>query len=293
MMTRIVRLASLVLSCVLLTACGGGEAGPTAPKSDGASPAKEPTAPLPAASKTAPVRSNIDLMESKNSPAPTRLPRLQLEGPALEQVIPTPQADSYKIGLKVVNWADLPQGAYVQLVLDNVPFRPVTDPKEKVPLKDLTKDGKAPGEGEHILAAYVALANHEVVKADKAVVVRRFWIGKKGKSTWSWSDDPLLVVARPHGTYEGEAARKIVVDFFVVNAELGDKQYSVRVTLKGPGIKDEGLQRFFTEWKPLVVWEPTDGAYTIEAELLAPKGELAQVPWNPTTRTFSVRGASP
>lgn len=238
------------------------------------------------------MRSNIDLMEGKNSPAPKRLPHLQLEAPGLEQVISKQHAESFKVQLKVSNWEDLPQGAYVQLVFDNVPFRPVTDPKEKVQLKDLTKDRKAPVEGEHILAAYVALPNHEVVKGDKAVVVRSFWIGKKSQSTWNWSSDPLLVLARPHGTYEGEAAKQIVVDFFVVNAELGDKQYSVRVKLKGPGIKDEGLQRFFTDWKPLLVWSPTDGTYTIEAELLDAKGEVAAVPWNPTTRAFTVRGAA-
>jgi len=289
MIRRCVPLA--IAACLGLVACGGGETVPAAPTTSAPPPptataeaTAEPEAPPP------PPKINVDLMEAKPSPAPDKLPVVRIDGPGRDQPIAKHYAENYKLIYQVTNWKSQPEGSYLQFILDNVPAKPVTDPSQKVKLSDLTEGGKPIEEGEHILALYVARNNHEIVKGPKSVVARRFWVGKKKPSDWSWSKDPIMVIGPPHGTYDGDTAQEILTDFFVLNAELGDKKYSVRLTLNGPGIEDEGMKRYMTEWRPAVIWSPGDGEHTLKAELVQPDGEVAKVPWNPTERKFTVTG---
>ncbi len=273
-----------------LVACGGGESVPAAPTTTAppASATAEPTA--EPETPPEPPKINVDLMEAKPSAQPDRLPALRIDGPGRDQPIAKHYAENYKLIYRATNWKSQPEGSYLQFILDNVPAKPITDPTQKVKLSDLTEGGKAIEEGEHILALYAARKNHEIIKGPKSVVVRRFWVGKKKPSEWSWSKDPILVLGPPMGTFDGDNALEILSDFFVLNAELGAKKYSVRLTLNGPGIKDEGMKRYMTEWRPVIVWSPGDGEHTMKAELIAPGGEVAKVPWNPTVRKFTVTG---
>jgi hypothetical protein len=273
-----------------LVACGGGETVPATPTTAGppSTATAEATAEPEAAPK--PARINVDLMEAKPSRQPDRLPSVRIDGPGREQSVAKHYATNYKLIYRVTNWKSQPEGSYLQFILDNVPAKPITDPKQKVMLSELTEAGKPIAEGEHILALYVARKNHELIKGPNSVAVRRFWVGKKTDSTWNWSKDAIMVQGPPVGTFDGDGALEILSDFFVLNAELGNKKYSVRLTLNGPGIKDEGLMRYLTEWRPVVIWSPGDGEHTLKAELLTPEGATAPVPWNPTVRKFTVTG---
>jgi len=237
-----------------------------------------------------PAKINVDLMEAKPSPQPKKLPAVRIDGPGYDQSVAKHYAANYRIIYRVTNWKSQPEGSTVQFILDNLPAKSFSDPTQKVKLSDLTEGGKPIDEGEHVLALYVARKNHEIVKGPKSVAVRRFWVGKKTESKWSWSKDPIMVLGAPFGTFDGDGALEILSDFFVLNAELGSKKFSVRLTLNGPGIKDEGIQRYITEWRPVVVWSPGDGEHTLKAELLTPDGVVAPVPWNPTVRKFNVTG---
>jgi hypothetical protein len=282
-----------------LVACGGEDVRAVEP-----GPAS--TAPASAAAATSAMveaepeetKSKADLLMGKNAEAPARLPIVRLLAPGFDQTVPTAMAPGYKIQYKVLNFNQMPEGAYVQLMLDGVPFRPITDLTETVRLSDLA-GGKPLGAGEHILAIFVAAANHAAIKGANGVAVSRFWVGKKGEgqkggsqkggAEWNGASDPLLVMARPHGEYTGDAAQEILADFYLVNAELGDSAFSLAVTVTGPGIAGDGLKRTFTEWRPVMVWSASKGEHQLRAELLDPKGQPADVPWNPTVRTFTVR----
>ena len=291
-MTGIERIAAVVLTpMVVLAACGSPEPRPVAP----ATPAVVAPSPAPTASAEAvakPKPSTVDLVEGKLTPPPARIPKLQLDGPSNDQVIPSANAETFKLRLRVSNWDAMPEGSYIQYILDGVPYKPVTDPKEQPLLKSLAEGDKALAEGEHVLAIYVARKNHELVKHADALLVRRFFVRKKTAGGWRYSDDPLMVLGPPQGTFEGVAAQQITVDFFVLNTSLGEKGNSISMTLTGPGLDEEGKRRYVTSWVPYMVWAPSDGEYTLTLELVDAKGELVKSPWNPTVRKFTVKGAT-
>jgi len=267
--------------------CGGAEE--AAPKPATPEPATAGPAAAPSAEPEAePAKSRADLVEGKNAANPDRLPRVTITAPGNEQRIAAHYAQDYKVRYRVQNWQAMPEGSYLQFVLDGVPYEPVPDPKRPVELRALA-GGKDIAEGEHVLAAYVARKNHESIKADGAVSVRRFWIGKKSESTWDSSQDALLVLGRPHGTYEGDEVDEILVDYYVINALLAADDHSIRFKLTGPGIDPSGITKIISEWRPLLVWSPSDGEHQLEAELLDAKGQPVANPWNPAKLTFTVR----
>lgn len=281
---------SLVILCTLglsSAGCGGAEEAAPAPATPPPATAA-PTATPSAEPAAEPHKSKADLVEGKNTANPGKLPRVSITAPGNDQRIASHYAQGYKVRYRVQNWQAMPEGSYLQFVLDGVPCEPIPDPKKSIELRTLA-GGKDIAEGEHVLTAYVARKNHESIKADGAVSVRRFWIGKKTESAWNSSRDAMLVLGRPHGTYEGDAVDEILVDYYVINALLAADDHSIRFKLTGPGIDPSGITKIISEWRPLLVWSPSDGEHQLEAELLDAKGQPVANPWNPAKLTFTVR----
>ena len=273
-----------------LAACGGGPAPATVPSG---TPPKASAAAATSASAapeaTAQPKSRVDLLEGKVTDPPAKLPVVQLEAPGADSVVAAHYAQDYRVRFSVANLEKMPEGSFVQLVLDGVPFRPVRDLKEAIKLRDLGPGGQAIAEGEHVLGAYVARSSREAIRGAKGVGVSRFWVGKKTGDSWK-PGEPMLIVGSPSGSYEGEASQEILLDYYLVNAALGAKDYSIRAVLHGPGIAAEGIERLMTEWKPVLVWSAPEGSYSIEATLLDPRGQPVKNPWNPIKLPFTVAG---
>lgn len=270
---------------MVLGACGGSEppAQTPAPPVDSAPPpAPEPKEPEKEAKPPEPTY-DVDFVEAKQSQRLDKAPRVSIDVPGYNQFLPASLVKATRVRYKVQGWNEVPEGSYVQFVLDGKPFRPVKDPSEKIMLTDIAGTEEME-EGEHILAAFVNRPNHEAIKAERGIAVRRFFVGKREKGGWDSNRDPLLVVGSPHGTYSGD----VLVDWYVLNATISKDEYSVRVALEGPGIKPEGIQRVITEWKPWIVLSAHDGGeYKAKIELLDPNGEV--VPYGTTERTFTVK----
>ena len=229
--------------------------------------------------------SDVAIVPAKTSELPKPAPKPWIETPGFEQVLGKEWVPGYKVMLKVPNQ---PAGSYVQLVLDGRPAEPVTSFRGGLKLTDLAgPDGLA--EGEHILSAHVCLPNHQSVKAAGGISVHRFWIGKKTAGTYQ-SSAPMLILGGPFGRYSGEAADEILIDYYVLNAALGEKGHSVRMTLKGPGLPEDGTERFTREWRPWNIVSPHNGEYTLKVELLDPSGNSP--PGGTIVRSFSVDGRS-
>jgi hypothetical protein len=228
---------------------------------------------------------DVDFVEAKVAPNPATVPKVSIDVPGYDQFIPSSLLDATKVRFKVKNWSDMPEGSYIQFILDNRPYRPVAGPSENVMLKDLAGPNGLQ-EGEHIIAAYVSRKNQESVKADAAIAVRRFFFGKRSPGGWNVSKGPLLIVGSPHSTYSGEDP---LFDFFVLNAVLSEKEYSIKAVVKGPGIKPEGIRRIISSWKPWILLSAHNGDYTIEADLLDANGDVVPGAWNSFARTFTVK----
>lgn len=229
------------------------------------------------------VKYDVDFVEAKPSEEIKSPPRISIDVPGIEQVIPMANVKSARVLFKLQGMNELPEGSFVQLVLDGRPYEPVLSASDKVTLTDLA-GGEALTEGEHIIAGFVCRPNRECIKSEKSISVRRFFVGKKTAGGWNPHKDPLLIVGSPYGQYSSD----VLVDWYVLNAMMGRNDFSLRVLIEGPGVKPEGIQRVITEWRPWVVFSAHDGgSYTVKFDLLDPNGEL--VPYGSLTRTFTMR----
>lgn len=284
--SRFACLVSMFLAgAVALGACGGETPPPAAPKTPTPPATSAPAASAePEPAKPPEPKYDVDFVEAKQSQPPAKLPRVSIDVPGYNQFIPASLVSATKVRYKVGNWGDMPEGAYLQFVLDGKPFRPVKDPSEAIMLQDIA--GGELSEGEHIIAAFVNRANHESVKGERAVAVRRFWTGKRTPGGWDSNRDAIMILGSPHGTIDGS---DVIIDWYVLNALISDKEYSVRVKLEGPGIKAEGIQRVITEWKPWIMLSAHDGEYTINTQLLDANGDVVPGALNDLTRKFTVK----
>jgi hypothetical protein len=287
----------LVVMSAALLACGGGGETPTGPQPRSPLPPPPPkhapkanaatgsNAGAPASAAKA-EQIDVDLVPTRVSPAPKAMPKVAVDVPGVDQFLPASFIQGYKVRPNIRGWDGLPEGSYLQLILDNRPYRAITDLKTPIALMDLAAEGTL-GEGEHVLAAFMCRPNHESYKGPDGAAVNRFWVGKKKAPEWS-SNAPMLLMNRPFGAYKGSESEDILIDWYVLNAVLSDKEYFVRINLKGPGIKPEGMQRNITEWRPYSIVSAHAGQYELTAELLDKNGNPAPGSWNTTTRTFSV-----
>jgi hypothetical protein len=238
--------------------------------------------PRPSSSYTV---SDIAIVPVKTSDPPKPLPKPWIETPGFEQVLGRDWVPGYKVLFKVPNQ---PAGSYVQFVLDGRPVDPATTSRGGISLTSLAgPDGLS--DGEHVLSAHVCTSNGQSVKAPGGISVHRFWIGKKTPGAYQ-SSAPMLVLGAPFGHYSGSAADEILIDYYVLNAALGEKGHSIRMTLKGPGLAEEGTERFTREWRPWIIVSPHNGEYTLKVELLDPSGNSP--PGGTIVRTFKVDGRS-
>ena len=291
--TRTAGRVSLLALVASLVACGSNSAKPETPVAPpvGSAPAPAPNpAPDTAASANAPSpapKYDVDFVEAKASPDPEVIPKVSIDIPGFDQVIPASLVAATKVRYKVTNFDKMPEGSYVQFIVDNVPYKPLTDLKTPLALNTLAPGGSLP-EGEHLIAAFVCRKNGESIKNANAIAVRRFWTGKRTASSWDPSKSPLIVLGHPYGTYKVDGKTDPLVDWYVLNAKLGQKDYSIRAVLKGPGIRDEGIQRIITDWRTHIVLSAHDGDYTLQFDLLDGNGDPVPGPGNSSTRKFTV-----
>jgi hypothetical protein len=287
------------LFSLALAACGGSSVnGPAARTSEGAAAQSAQSAAPGAGTDAHPTSggeearastswtvSDVAIVPARTSDAPKPLPKPWIETPGFEQVLGHDWVAGYKVMMKVPNQ---PPGSYVQLVLDGRPVDPITSYRGGIKLTDLAgPDGIA--DGEHVLSAHVCLSNRQSVKAPGGISVHRFWIGKKTAGAYQ-SSAPMIVLGSPFGHYSGSAADEVLIDYYLLNAVVGEKDHSVRMTLKGPGLPEEGTERFTREWRPWNIVSPHNGEYTLKVELLDPSGNSP--PGGTIVRTFTVDGRS-
>jgi hypothetical protein len=225
------------------------------------------------------------------SDAPKKAPKVTIKSPAAEQVVAADKAKDFEVKLDVKEWPTELGGPHVHLILDNKPYKPIYDPKTAAKLSELL-GGDAPAEGEHLLIAFPSRMNHESVKAQGALAMVHFWVGKKGKSEWK-AKDPMLIYSRPKGAYNASKADHVLVDWYLANAELGDGKFSLKANVTGPGLEGDGRSLKITEWKPYALDNLRNGDYKISLELDDKDGKAVPGAWNATTRTITINRDAP
>jgi hypothetical protein len=274
-----------------VAACGGAEPPPPVPPAPPPPAAMTPQPPPPAvAAPAAPAASlpEVGFGPATPSDAPKKAPKVTIAAPKADQVVAADKAKDFQVKVNVKEWETQERGPHVHVLLDNNAYRPVYDLKAPIKLSDLIGPSDTLAEGEHVLVAFPSRMNHESVKAPGAIAITRFWIGKKGQSAMKAAKDPMMFFSRPKGTYNGPMADHVLVDWYLVNAELGDNKMSIKATVQGPGLDAAGRQLVIKEWRPYVLENLRSGEYTIAMELDDKDGKAVPGAFGSTTRKFVV-----
>ncbi|MBO9541317.1 hypothetical protein J7643_12070 [bacterium] len=200
------------------------------------------------------------------------LPSLSITSPKEGEVLPS---GDVTVTFDLKNYQVSPSAQHVHLILDNEPYQPIYDVSKPVVLKNV-----APG--SHTLRAFPSRAWHESIKNPEAFAFVNFAVKKADNARKIDPNAPLLTFSRPKGTYEGAAADRILMDFWLRNAELSPTGYKVRYTL-------DGKSTVLTEWLPVYFENLPSGTHTLKLELLDPAGKVVPGAYNSTTREFTVK----
>ncbi len=255
-------------------------------------PATDTAIVMPTAAPTAAPEAQLpplELVAGAPATPPEKAPTIAIKAPTANQVIPADKAADFEVKLDLKGWEVPAGGNHVHVILDGRPYKRIDDPKAPIKLKDLDPSYTV-GEGQHVVVAFPSRPTHESVKpVGKAapVAAQIFWVGKKGTATWK-PTDPTFVYSRPKGANDGPPpAEGILVDFYLVNAELGDGKFSIDATLTGPGAEG-GKKVSIKEWSPWRIKNPRDGKYSLKMTLLDKDGKPVPGAWNDVTHEFSV-----
>lgn len=165
--------------------------------------------------------------------------------------------------------ANSAEGQHLHLIVDTEPYVAKYTPSFDHKIAD----------GEHYILSFLSRSYHESLKtplAHKAVKATVM------DSTFQKVDSiqtPMLFYSRPKGLYTGEDKKKVMLDFYLVNADLS--QYKVEADINGE-------KHMITKWEPYYIEGLPDGDNTIKLSLLDMNGALVNTPLNPVSRTFQL-----
>lgn len=182
-------------------------------------------------------------------------------------------ADSvtFKINYKVANFeltqhtdghnsehmANSGEGQHIHFILDNEPYAALYKPEHEAKIKMGT---------EHYLLSFLSRSYHESLKEKDAFVVDRFKINDKGGyEKLAVPTEPMLFYSRPKGEYKGADTKAILLDFFVVNANIAADGYKVQANVNGEDF-------MLVEWRPYQITGLPMGENVIKLTLMDANG---------------------
>ncbi|MEM7658171.1 MAG: hypothetical protein AAF399_18740 [Bacteroidota bacterium] len=181
----------------------------------------------------------------------------------------------YELGAQTdapLELANSGKGQHIHFIVDNGPYSAHYDPAFAT--------DKLAEPGNHVVLAFLSRSYHESVKnlADPASFVLTQIQTGEGEVEQADFSAPHLFYSRPKGTYKGADTENLLLDFFLLNADLAPDGYKVRATING--------EKFLlTQWVPYVVEGLPKGEATFKLELLDAENNPVPGPFNVVERT--------
>lgn len=176
------------------------------------------------------------------------------------------------------------KGQHVHLIVDNKPYIAVYKVGEPVNI------GKV-GSGPHTLVAFPSRSYHESIKTPGASSMVNFYVGETAGKFELDAKTPSIIYSRPKGTYKGDAAKTIMLDFYLNNEEISPGGNTARYTITKKGeaeLVDEKYTIDINKWAPAFISGLSSGKYLVTLELLDKDGNLIVGGWNKTAREIEV-----
>lgn len=193
--------------------------------------------------------------------------------------------ENYELGIqtdteRAQEIANSGKGQHAHIILDNDPYFANYAAGEPFNIGILD-------EGAHTLLVFPSRSYHESVKASGSIDIVNFYVGKEEGEFLIDESKPNIIYSRPKGTYKGHDAKKIMLDFYLINAELGD-DYKAKYTIRKDEAGAEEYSITMGEWSPAFVTGLSSGEYIITLQLLDGDGNLVEGPFNNTERKITV-----
>jgi hypothetical protein len=173
-------------------------------------------------------------------------------------------------GSCAIECANSSQGQHIHLILNNQPYLAKYTPEFDETLSP----------GHYVALSFLSRSYHESIKHYEAFDLRQFTVGKVKEKEIDLTQ-PMLFYSRPKGEYKGKETKKVLLDFYVVNATLGVNDYSVRATIDGHVFS-------LKAWKGYLIEGLSMGEHTITIELLDKAGHLVKGPYAKTERKIKL-----
>jgi len=184
--------------------------------------------------------------------------------------------DKYQLGLQTPDasakmCANSAKGQHIHLIVDNKPYSAQYVDEFDYDIED----------GEHYILAFLSRSYHESIKSEGAHVAKKVTIKNKSIIKEENITEPMVFYSRPKGTYVGADTEKVMLDFFLVNCDLGD-EYFIKANINGEN-------KIIKDWKPHYLTGMEMGENKIGLSLMNKSGKLHKTPLNPVNRKFTLK----
>ena len=168
--------------------------------------------------------------------------------------------------------ANSEKGQHIHLIVNNEPYLAKYESSFSQELPD----------GEHYLTAFLSRSYHMSIKEPQAFRSVKATVANNGFTKVEPANEPMVIYSRPKGTYLGADTKNVLLDFYLVRAELGD-DYKVKVNINGE------YEEMLSVWQPYFIEGLPMGDNTIELTLVDGAGKTVVTPLNPVKRTFTLK----
>ncbi len=168
--------------------------------------------------------------------------------------------------------ANSKEGQHIHNIVDNEPYTAHYE----------TTFNKEMEEGDHVVLSFLSRSYHESLKHKGAYDLRMVTVGKPQQRMEFDLKAPHMFYSRPKGEYVGEDARRIMLDFYLVNTDLSANGNKVRATING-------TEFMLDKWMPHIIEGLPMGETTIKLELVNNAGAVVPGPYNSVTRTITLK----
>jgi len=168
--------------------------------------------------------------------------------------------------------ANSAKGQHIHLIINDAPYAAKYTSEFDYEIED----------GEHYLLSFLSRSYHESIKTDKAHVAKKITVKDNSITEAAPIMESMLFYSRPKGTYSGvKETEKVMLDFYPINANIGTTQ-KIIATINGEEHKID-------KWQPYYITGLPIGENTITLALVNVNGDKISAPYNPVSRTFTLR----
>jgi hypothetical protein len=150
------------------------------------------------------------------------------------------------------------EGQHIHFILDNEPYAALYKPEHTA---------MVPLNSEHYLLSFLSRSFHESIKTPEASKLVKFKIDGNGKLTQMPAPtDASLFYSRPKGEYKGADTETVLLDFFVMNTDIGADGNKVKADING--------QEFMLDhWQPYQIKGMPMGENVVKLTLVDKDGK--------------------